>query len=119
VSRLILHITTRPAWDAARAAGRYEAPSLAAEGFIHLSSPDQVVRVADARYSGASDLVLLCVDAGRLAAPLRDETSDAGAETFPHLYGPLNLDAVVAVVPFPEAGDGFGLPDEVRKIAGP
>jgi uncharacterized protein (DUF952 family) len=119
VRRLILHIATRPAWDAARAAGRSEAPSLAAEGFIHLSGPEQVVRVADARYSGASELLLLCVDADRLAAPLRDETSDAGDETFPHLYGPLNLDAVVAVVPFPEADDGFALPAEVRKIAGP
>jgi uncharacterized protein (DUF952 family) len=84
---VILHITTRAAWEAARAAGRYEAPSLAAEGFIHLSDPDQVVRVADARYSGVPDLVLLCVAPERLAAPLRYETSDAGEERFPHLYG--------------------------------
>jgi uncharacterized protein (DUF952 family) len=107
---VILHITTRAAWDAARAAGRYEAPSLATEGFIHLSDPEQVVRVADARYSGVPDLVLLCVAADRLAAPLRYERSDAGEERFPHLYGALNLDAVVGVVPFPEGQDGFALP---------
>ena len=117
MSRLILHITTRPAWEAARAAGRYEAPSLAGEGFIHLSSPDQVLRVADARYSGTPDLVLLCVAADRLAAPLRDEVSDAGEETFPHLYGALNLDAVVAVVPFPEGDEGFALPPEATRLA--
>jgi len=118
VSRLILHITTHRAWEAARAAGRYEAPSLAAEGFIHFSAPEQVLRVADARYAGASGLVLLCVAADRLAAPLRDETSDAGDETFPHLYGALNLDAVVAVVPFVESDDGFALPAEVTRLAG-
>jgi glutathione S-transferase len=69
--------------------------------------------VADARYSGAPDLVLLCVATDRLTAPLRDEVSDAGEETFPHLYGTLNLDAVVAVVPFPEGPSGFTLPAEV------
>jgi glutathione S-transferase len=73
--------------------------------------------VADARYSGAPDLVLLCVAADRLTAPLRDETSDAGDETFPHLYGPLNLDAVVAVLSFPEGEDGFALPIEVKRLA--
>jgi uncharacterized protein (DUF952 family) len=116
VSRLILHITTRAAWEAARAAGRYEAPSLATEGFIHLSDPEQVVRVADARYSGVPDLVLLCMAADRLAAPLRYERSDAGEERFPHLYGALNLDAVLDVVPLTEGEAGFVLPP---KMAGP
>ena len=112
---MILHITTRAEWEAARAAGRYEAPSLATEGFIHLSDPGQVVRVADARYSGVPDLVLLCVAPERLAAPLRYERSDAGEERFPHLYGALNLDAVVEVVPFPEGQAGFALPAEVAE----
>lgn len=113
MARLILHITTRAAWDAARASGRYEAPSLVGEGFIHFSDIGQVTRVADARFRGTPGLVLLCVAADRLIAPLRDERSDAGEETFPHLYGPLNLDAVRAVVAFPEGDDGFELPPEV------
>ena len=119
MSGLILHITTRPAWEAARAAGRYEAASLASEGFIHLSAPEQVVRVADARYSGTPDLVLLCVAADRLDAPLRDEVSDAGEETFPHLYGSLNLEAVIAVVPFPEGERGFALPAGIEGLRWP
>jgi uncharacterized protein (DUF952 family) len=117
MSRLILHITARSEWEAAGAAGRYAAPSLVTEGFIHLSAPEQVVRVANARYAGASDLMLLCVAADRLEAPLRDEISDAGEETFPHLYGVLNLDAVVAVVPFAEGVDGFALPAEITRLA--
>jgi len=109
---VILHITTRSAWTAAEAAGAYEAPSLATEGFIHLSEPHQVLRVADARFRGTTEeLVLLRVDPERLVAELKVEVGEAETgETFPHLYGPLNLDAVVDVVPFVEGPDGFVLP---------
>jgi uncharacterized protein (DUF952 family) len=70
-----------------------------------------VVRVANARFAGARDLVLLCVAVDRLAAPLRYEVGDPGsAELFPHLYGPLNAEAVVRVVPFEEGAEGFALP---------
>jgi uncharacterized protein (DUF952 family) len=100
----ILHIATRRDWEAARAAGRYAPPSLAAEGFIHFSDAAQVARVAAARFAGVPDLVLLCVPVDRLDAPLRYETSDAGEERFPHLYGPLDVGAVSRVVPF----DGEG-----------
>jgi uncharacterized protein (DUF952 family) len=96
----ILHLTTRAEWEAARAAGRYAPPSLAAEGFIHFSDATQVGRVAAARFAGVDDVVLLCVPVDRLDAPLRYETSDAGAERFPHLYGPLDVAAVGRVVPF-------------------
>ena len=67
--------------------------------------------MANARFAGARDLVLLCVAVDRLAAPLRYEAGDPGsAELFPHLYGPLNAAAVVRVVPFGEAAEGFALP---------
>ena len=57
---VILHITTRSAWTAAEAAGAYEAPSLATEGFIHLSEPHQVLRVADARFRGTTEGSCCC-----------------------------------------------------------
>jgi uncharacterized protein (DUF952 family) len=67
--------------------------------------------VANARFAGAADLVLLCVAADRLRAPLRHEVGDTGSdELFPHLYGPLNADAVVRALPFAEGSDGFALP---------
>jgi uncharacterized protein (DUF952 family) len=70
-----------------------------------------VVRVANARFAGARDLVLLCVAVDRLVAPLRYERGDPGSvELFPHLYGPLEVDAVVRVLPFLEGPDGFALP---------
>jgi uncharacterized protein (DUF952 family) len=102
----VLHITTRAAWEAAQSAGRYAPPSLAAEGFIHFSDAAQVARVAAARFAGAPVIVLLCVPVDRVDAPLRYETSDAGAERFPHLYGALDVAAVARVVPF----DGVTLP---------
>jgi uncharacterized protein (DUF952 family) len=113
---LIFHITSRSAWEAARLSGRNQAPSLTSEGFIHLSDLEQVLAVANAAFSGQGDLVLLCVAVERLEAPLRYETSDRGEERFPHLYGALNLDAVVAVAPFVETNDGFAVPAEVRDL---
>ena len=65
------------------------------EGFIHLSRPDQILKVANAFYRGLTDAILLWIDPARLNAELRWETVDA--DVFPHLYGPLNLEAVVAV----------------------
>jgi uncharacterized protein (DUF952 family) len=107
----LLHITTRAAWEHAQSAGSYAPPSLESEGFIHLSEPHQVVSVADARYAGAADLVLLSIDRARLGAPVKYEIGDPGSEErFPHLYGALNLDAVVAVLDFPETATGFELP---------
>ena len=107
---MIFHITTRAEWDAAVRDGEYTAPSLATEGFIHLSNRHQVAGVANAVYRGVPDLVLLCVDPERLAAPLRYEPGEHADERFPHLYGPLELSAVSDVLPFPEGPDGFAPP---------
>lgn len=114
---IILHITTRAAWDAACAAGSYRAPSLEHEGFLHCSTPAQAVGTADRYFRGRSDLVLLCIDESRLADVRYEPPATIGGpdprtgERFPHVYGPLALDAVVRVVPFPCNGDGsFALP---------
>ncbi|MEM8782415.1 MAG: DUF952 domain-containing protein [Planctomycetota bacterium] len=115
---LILHITTRDAWDDARSSGRYEAPSLASQGFIHLSTPEQVVRVANGLFAGQAGLILLCVDRRRVDAEIRDENCEGGTALFPHVYGPLNLDAVVEVVAFEPHADGrFHLPQGLPKPA--
>jgi len=69
--------------------------------------------VANARFAGAGGLVLLCLAVERLRAPLRYERGDAGSdELFPHLYGALDIDAVVWVAPFAEGPDGFELPPQ-------
>jgi len=116
----IYHITTREAALAARLTGEYRAESLAETGFIHFSQKHQILGVANAFYTGQAHLVILVVDPSRLKAELKYEPpahpsaspSAPGAENlFPHLYGPLNMDAVSEVVEFPPGADGrFVLP---------
>jgi len=112
MSEFILHATSRAAWSAARACGKYSADSMAGEGFIHCSKVDQILRVANDFYPGQHGLVLLVIDPGRLASELRwDPGTDLATELFPHIYGPINLEAVVEVVDFEPAADGkFHLP---------
>jgi uncharacterized protein (DUF952 family) len=108
----IYHITSRSSWSAAQAAGVYSADSLSSQGFIHCSKADQVLRVANSFYSGQSGLVILVIDPSRIKPALRWEPgTDKADELFPHIYGPLNLDAVVRVFDFPAGSDGkFSLP---------
>ncbi len=95
---LIHHICSRADWERAREAGEYRADSLATEGFIHFSTPAQVQRTARRFFRGQGGLVLLSVDSAHVRQELRYEGAEG--ELFPHLYGPLNLDAVVTVQDF-------------------
>ncbi len=108
---MILHITTRADWEGAQALGDYRLNTLETEGFIHCSTLEQVLGPANEFYRGRSDLVLLVIDPARLAAELVYEDCYETGTAFPHIYGPLNLDAVTKVVPFPPRPDGtFVLP---------
>jgi uncharacterized protein (DUF952 family) len=94
---VIYHLTARDAWTAAHTPGVYEAPSLADEGFIHCSADEaQALRVAERLYAGVTGLQLLDVDTDKLNAEVRREPSRSG-EIYPHIYGRINLDAVVRV----------------------
>ena len=75
-------------------------------GFIHCSFAQQVRGVADAYYRDRSDVVLLSIDPSRVRAEIREETPPGSDELFPHIYGPLNLDAVEAVEPLAARIDG-------------
>ncbi len=102
---MIYHLTSRQAWSEARNGSAYHAESLASEGFIHCSTEMQVLPVAEKYYKGQSDIVLLKIDPALLSSELRWEPPSGGApppgvpegDLFPHIYGPINLDAVVKV----------------------
>jgi uncharacterized protein (DUF952 family) len=94
---MIYHVTTAAAWQEAQATGYYRAPSLLAEGFIHMSEHNQVAGVLQRYYQGQRDLLLLHIAPHKLLAELRYELAPSVNERFPHLYGILNLDAVVKV----------------------
>ncbi|HET7545433.1 MAG TPA: DUF952 domain-containing protein [Polyangiaceae bacterium] len=112
----VFHITERDAFAAALEAGIYTAASLRSEGFIHCSTRSQVVRSAERFFAGKTGLVLLCIDAARIATLLRYEAADG--EAFPHCYGPIPLSAIPAVIDFPCRPDGsFELPLELEQIS--
>ena len=115
----IIHICGRKSWKAAVAAGSYQPESLESEGFIHCSCLDQVLDVANAFYRDRDDLVLLVIDPHQVQANILWEEvispasprKKSGPDVFPHIYGPLNLDAVLKVLDFrPEPEAGFLLP---------
>ncbi|MDQ3715126.1 MAG: DUF952 domain-containing protein [Actinomycetota bacterium] len=101
-------------------AGRYVAEALLRDGFVHCSDPGTVHLPANRLYAERTDLVLLQIDPERLSVPVRWEpgiNEDPAGPWFPHVYGEIALDAVVAVLPFvPNEGGGFTpvQPDPVR-----
>jgi uncharacterized protein (DUF952 family) len=109
MSDTILHITTDAGWAQAQQDGQLISPSLAEEGFIHCSTHAQVEATANRIFRGSGDLLLLEVDPARLSAPLKWERATDVGDEFPHIYGPLNLDAVTGTRPLPEGPDGYAL----------
>jgi uncharacterized protein (DUF952 family) len=94
---MIYHITTSINWQKAVAVGFYEAPSLLTEGFIHNSTAAQVQGVLQRYYVGETNLVLLHIEENKLTAELKYELAPSVNEEFPHIFGPINIDAVVKV----------------------
>ena len=104
---VIYHICRREEWEAARKTGRYLGSSQdKADGFIHFSDASQVKASAARHRAGQSGLALLAVDAARLGPALKWEPSRGGA-LFPHLYGPLPMQAVLSVHDLPLDADGL------------
>lgn len=100
----IFHIATVSDWEAARASGRYTTSTrgrtLAEEGFIHASRGDQWQGVRERYYADVTEpLVLLVIDTDLLSAPVVEDAVSLGGETFPHIYGPIEVSAVERTIP--------------------
>ncbi|MCA0383338.1 MAG: DUF952 domain-containing protein [Bacteroidetes bacterium] len=93
----VYHVTTKAAWEQALQLGKYEAPSLHTEGFIHTSDAHQVAGVLERFYAGQTDLLRLCIDPAKLDVHLKYEAASDVPELFPHIYGPIPVQAVIAV----------------------
>lgn len=110
-SSIVMHMLPRTRWDAQPRNQPYAADSLSTEGFIHCTAQASVLlHVANTFYRcEAGDWVILRVDTTRLTAPVRWERADE--HIFPHVYGPIDLEAVVQVIDFPRNSAGaFYLP---------
>ena len=106
---LVYHVATAADWATARREGRYTTSTrgrtLEQEGFVHASRADQWRGVHARFYADVEEpLVLLEIDTALLGCPVVEEPGEpGGTETFPHLYGPVPVGAVVRVVPLEEA----------------
>ena len=111
---MIYHLSSRQAWHEAQQRGDYRVESLESEGFIHCSTRTQVLPVAEKYYKGQQGMLLFMIDPALLSSELRWEPPSGGApppgvpegELFPHVYGPINLDAIVKVVDLESDPDG-------------
>ena len=105
---IIFHLISRGDWGGASGGQHWSPPSLADEGFIHCSKDhDQVLRVMQRLYAGRADMLVLEVETDKLTSSLVWEPSRSG-EIYPHIYGPLNLDAAISVSEVqPDGADGF------------
>jgi len=120
VSR-IFHIATATDWAAAQRAGSYTTSTLGRtlveEGFIHASHAGQWQAVRSVFYAEVTEpLVLLAIDPDKLTVPVVEEVPEGADRAFPHIYGPLNADAVVRVIPLDDHGEPMGSGESFSRI---
>lgn len=121
IDERVYHVASASDWAAAQDQGDYRISSrgktLHHEGFIHCSFAGQVQGVLDRFYADAEGpLLLLEIEPGRLGANVVAENLEGGDELFPHIYGPLNLDAAVRQIELQRNDAGWSVPE---RLAGP
>lgn len=95
----IYKIIDADVWATAEAAGEFCGVDIdLTDGFIHLSSADQVTETLQKYFAGRTNLILVAVDGGMLGNALRWEVS-RGGDRFPHVYGPIPMTAVIETRP--------------------
>lgn len=91
---------TAKQWNISKDESLWGQSMLDAEGFIHCSTIDFFWRVAPNFADIQEELVLLCIDENKLISPVKYEDGDNCGRCYPHIYGLVNNDAVVAVLPY-------------------
>jgi uncharacterized protein (DUF952 family) len=111
----ILHITPSDRWAKAKNLGTYRSETLESEGFIHCSTVAQVIGSANRFFKQQQDVVILVIDIDRVTSEIRYEGTDP-TNLFPHIYGELNIDAVIQSIDLETNADGsFILPKELNN----
>ena len=98
-SEFIYHITTKHAWEDAQAKQSYLPKDFEKDGFIHCSIERQIEGVLERFYQGQTGLIKLKIEKAKVQRPVLFELAEDLNELFPHIYGPLNLDSVIEVLP--------------------
>jgi uncharacterized protein (DUF952 family) len=115
---LIYKICSAGEWAEAERRGAFTGSAIdLSDGFIHFSTAGQVIETARRHFAGQDGLVLVTVDTTRLERAIRWEPS-RGGDLFPHLYGPLPVEATVEVQPLPMRPDGtHSFPPQIADAA--
>ena len=98
-SEFIYHVTTKHSWEEALLKQSYIPTDFEKDGFIHCSIERQIEGVLERFYQGQTGLVKLKIEKVKVQRPVLFELAEDLNELFPHIYGPLNLDSVVEVIP--------------------
>ncbi len=107
----IYHFTPKELWESGKASNNYLPEGFDEEGFIHCSSYSQILRSANKHADKTKEIILLKIDPKALTSKLVYENTSGGTEPFPHIYGHLNNEAVIAEYAFSLGLDGtFQLP---------
>lgn len=117
----IVIITQPHLWEKALKLGKYSQStidsSLSEVGFIHCSFPSQTMEIANRRFADKDKLILLLINKKKVIAPIKFEGALSGRTgTFPHIYGPLNVDAVYSTIPLEKKENVFVEPDDLKKL---
>ncbi len=112
---VIFHIAKSLQWEEAKELQFYRGDTLDSEGFIHCSTLSQTTRTANKFFVGQTGLLLLWIESEKVQAEVKFEA--AAGDFYPHIYGPLNVDAVLKVIEFEAGANGkFELPEELRGV---
>ena len=96
---IIIHIVDSGSWEKNKDNSQYFGDSLESQGFIHCCLPEQVNDVLKNWFPGSEDLIFLKIDSDKLTSHLEFENLEGGEEKFPHIYGPINNEAIISWYP--------------------
>ncbi|PFM63401.1 hypothetical protein COJ48_15585 [Bacillus cereus] len=107
---MITKVITKRNWKIAKTTGEINESSLIEEGFIHCSFLEQALKVAEKHFSHEEEVLLLTIDPSLVKAEIKYELASNGQE-YPHVYGVINVEAIIDVVPFPKEKGELILPE--------
>jgi uncharacterized protein (DUF952 family) len=103
---LLFHVTTKDDWKQFNNSGSYEPESFDSDGFIHCSTGEQVEATANRIFGEYDEILLLVIDATTLHEDIKYEEDEEIGESFPHLYTPLNTNAIIDKITIKAEDDG-------------
>lgn len=103
---ILFHVTTQEDWKQNQKGGLYRPESLEEEGFIHCSSGSQLEETANRIYGDKDQILLLVIDASRIREDVKYEKDVETGQKFPHIYAPLNVNAVIDKIEIHAEKDG-------------